>query len=137
MDTKLAGWQPIHTAPKFGRRILVLSDEGNVAIGRYVTTSSWDITTQDRDADVEVITRRRVDREYFDPDPVEVYYPAYWMPLPDVTPPPPEPSEVIAAGRSGGQATEPAAGNGQPPAVTPDAEEGPTAGLRPNPWVVG
>jgi hypothetical protein len=74
-------WQPIETAPRDGTRVLIVNDDGAMAVAGYV--EEWhersEFVRKARDGDVFRTVREDVG--YWDTD--IAYCPTHWMLLPD------------------------------------------------------
>lgn len=75
-----AGWQPIETAPKDGTKVLIVNDEGVMAVAHYI--EQWDeryeFVRKAKDGDVYRTVREECG--YWNTD--TAYCPTHWMPLP-------------------------------------------------------
>lgn len=76
-------WQPIETAPKNGTKVLIVNDDGAMAVAHYI--EQWnersEFVRKAKDGDVFRTVREEIG--YWDTD--TAYCPTHWMPLP---PPP-------------------------------------------------
>ena len=74
-------WQQIETAPKDGTKVLIVNDEGAMAVAGYV--EQWDERTEfvRKAKDGDVYRTVRDECGYWDTD--SAYCPTHWMPLPD------------------------------------------------------
>lgn len=74
-------WKTIETAPKDGTKVLIVNDEGAMAVAGYV--EQWYARTEfvRKAKDGDVYRTVREETGYWDTD--TAYCPTHWMPLPE------------------------------------------------------
>ncbi len=74
-------WQLIEIAPKDGTKVLIVNENGDMAVAGYIAqwieVNKWIRTARDGD----VYRTEREDTGYWDTE--MVYCPTHWMPLPE------------------------------------------------------